>query len=199
MKKQVTMLTLAMLCAYLTTGGTAFAQVTEKDSVAYKLLVGEKQLQPWADELEKQQPETLNEAWDAMEVFLRAKRDEAVIQLLPRAYEFYSQSESFGKYDPRRNAISDALLKLSPERGKIYIKLFEIFGAVFSPFEVDYHKGPATLLKFMRHAEWGEEQITEWLRERYEASQAMDAKQIPLKRGSCVKNTTCRKRIFWRG
>ena len=41
------------LCVSLAMGNMIFAQNAGKDSVAQKLFSGEKQLQPWADEMEK--------------------------------------------------------------------------------------------------------------------------------------------------
>jgi hypothetical protein len=94
-----------------------FAQSVEKGSVTHKLFTGEKQLQAWADELEKTQPQTLEEAWDAMDVLLRAERDEAVLRLIPHLDELICTSNYRGDSTMRssHNRIADTLWHLPPE------------------------------------------------------------------------------------
>ena len=168
-----------IVCASLAASGAAFAQGQELDGVARKLFSGEKQLQPWADEMEKAQPQTLTEAWTALEVLLRAERDEAALRLLPSVYALHLKSGTVGIEDTEIIRIMILLLSVPQKQGNLCVSFFEVFGAVVS---VEYFNwGWDKLRTFMQHSEWSEEKITGWLYERYQAAEAFEPKTERLR------------------
>ena len=161
------------LCVSLVMGTMAFATSDDdeknnvknnaKNSVAWKLLSGREQLQPWADEMEKADPKKIAEAWDAMEVLLRAERYDAALRLIPRAHKLFLELKNSEKYDLDRKYIVRLISHLPDEHGKLNIAFFEAFGAVLDPRN-------SGLITSMKDAGWDPAQITDWLYERYQAS-----------------------------
>ena len=191
-----------IVLAFAISGAPCHAQ--QEDSVASKLFSGEKRLQAWADELEKTQPETLAEVWDALEVFLRAERDEAALRLFPRIIGLalneeplrmereamremteeereliYQKAEVERGRARQRARILESLCKLPPERAKLGIAFFETCGTAHAPsysFE--------ELAESMRATGWDDEKITDWLKNRCQAAMAMETKQEEMWRHS---------------
>ena len=172
-----------MICLFFAAETMAYwPDMAEKGGVAHQLFTGKKQLHAWADELEKAQPETLAEVWDAMEVLLRAERYEALTPLIPLAYQLSLKTNALEKYDARRSMIAVWLCRLPPEHGKLCIAFFEMFGAVLSlydamfPYEINSNRADA-LLKFMQAEKWSPEQIADWVYNRYQAALAFDVQK----------------------
>ena len=156
----------------LATGGTVFAQVANKDSVAWKLLSGEKQLQNWADEMENARPETLDEAWDALEVLLRAERDDAAIRFLPRLKTLGLKEGPTWHNGSRQARVTEALCNVPAERARLGIAFFETCGAVFAPVF-----GFKNLAQSMKNTGWSDEQILDWLDARCQSALAAELKE----------------------
>lgn len=152
------------------------AGAEQRSGVEHKLLSGERQLQAWADEAENAQPQTLNEAWDTLEVLIRAERDDAAIRLMPRVYALYLNAEAFYKYDPKLGRIGNSLLRLPQGRGKLCIAFFETFGAVWSPQEFGDHK-KSIPVQFMQQAAWDDTRIVSWLYDRYQTALMFGSKK----------------------
>lgn len=149
----------------------AIAGEADRSSVAQQLFTGEKNLETWADELENVQPETIDEAWDAMEVLLRAKRDEAVARLIPQAYALFPRTEWLGRYEPRRRAVVNLLENLPAGRGELFVTFFETFGDVMTPNE------NSDMVKLLQRMGWSPSQIATWVGERYRQALAIEPKR----------------------
>ncbi|MCL1856248.1 MAG: hypothetical protein FWF84_01200 [Kiritimatiellaeota bacterium] len=186
-------MTLCMVGMMMAVGGVALAQ---KESVAHRLFSGERQLQAWADELENAQPETLEEAWEVMEVLLRAKRDEAALRLMPQVYalvladkaserdearqerpiqpeewqERYEQAERKRRIGQQQGQVIHLLCQLPAARLKLSLAFFEMFDAVLVP---EY--GFEDLARSMKRMGWDDGKIVEWLNARCQSALAEEA------------------------
>ena len=163
-----------ILLTNLLVASMTFAQYVGKGSVTQKLFSGEKQLQAWADELEKTQPQTPAEVWDALEVLVRAERDEAVLRLMPHVCEVLLASHYNETCDAKapHNRLANVLLRLPPERGRLCIAYFETVGTVLSVRYVF-----EDLKKLMKRMNWSDSQITDWTYGCYQAALAVDSKR----------------------
>ncbi|MCL1919668.1 MAG: hypothetical protein FWG50_01100 [Kiritimatiellaeota bacterium] len=163
---------LLALCVPIAVAASAvFADdASQHDSVARKLFLGEKRLQPWADEMEKVTPKTLAEAWDVMEVLLRAERDETVLRLIPRVYELALQEDMRQQSSQLRNRqaqVLEMLCALPPERAKLGIAFCETCATVFE-------RGYSA--KSMKTMGWSDAQIMDWVGARCQAALTMESK-----------------------
>ena len=180
----------------LAMGNMAFAQDMKRDSVEGKLFFGEKQLKPWADELENVLPETLAEAWDALEVLLRAERDEAALRLMPHIYTLVLKDRMSEQHDAQQETDTPSeqerqelrarlqqrqitrgkqgqaikfLCDLPAERLKLCLAFFEVCDKVFTPAR--------DLTETLQKMGWDNEQIMDWMSARFQSALTMEAQE----------------------
>lgn len=139
------------------------------EPITLPLFKGERDLVRWADELEKSTPQTPKELWTKYEVCLRAGRDDTVVHLLPVIRDLFvsvPKSRHYGDrrigYDLYRRAY-EPIRELRRHDVRLHSAFFENFGPVFC--------WDCPIQRF-QDGGWSDEQITDWLRRRYEAALA---------------------------
>ncbi|MCL1856247.1 MAG: hypothetical protein FWF84_01195 [Kiritimatiellaeota bacterium] len=189
-------MTLCMVGMAMAVGGTALAQ-----SVAHRLFSGERQLQAWADEVENCQPETLEEAWEVMEVLLRAERDEAFRQVMPKVYALLLKERVSGRdapcvtrtpqewqaYFEQRLNERDARLQQDQDIRlqqqwialtlcRLPTERAKLSIAFFEMFDTAFYPGGdfGRLTQSMREMGWDDGQILAWMNARWQSALACE-------------------------
>ena len=172
---------------FLAAGGAAFAQYAIDGSVALRLLSGERQLQQWADEVENAAPpDALAEAWDALEVLLRAERDEAALRLSPRLKPLLAKEGASTERGSQQENFITMLCKLPAERAKLCVAFFEMHDTALVP----KYSGESPDF-FLQKLGWSHEQIIDWLNARYLAALAASAPQLDEMEMRFINESDC--------
>ena len=140
------------------------------EPIARLLATGGRNLNEWADELEKTAAKTPKELWTKYEVCLRAGRHETAIQLMPVLLDviesvelrsFFDAQPKFQFYNNVYKPIQE--LKNNPHQIELYTAFYDVFAPVYC----------YTLpLEEFKKAGWSDEKITDWLRKHYESALA---------------------------
>jgi hypothetical protein len=135
------------------------------DMVFRCLLHEEKELQSWSEELEKKTPQTPKDVWTTFVVCTHAGKNEIVCQMLVLMHDM--PLEKIERPDQYADHVYKNIrfTKQTPIKCNPLKVFYESFGAVYFPY---YPSDIDPLINEMRNEKWSQEQINQWLKERFE-------------------------------